>query len=270
MRNLVVAAAALAALAVGARAAPVPPPPDAPAPTAAKKEYDALLAEWHKAAQAKKPNPADWVPKFKAIVTKYPSDPAAVECLVWIVRNDRTPDTQQEALDALRAKHIDSPAIAGICASLEHWGPPGADAFLRAVFEKSKDHESQGRACYTLARMLKTRAGEAESAKVDPAFRANLVQWYGKELGNAIAKADPAALAKDAEALFERVVKDFSDLKDGKYTFADKANRDLFEMRDLAVGKAAPEIVGEDENGKAIKLSDFRGKVVMLDFWGFW
>jgi hypothetical protein len=29
----------------------------------------------------------------------------------------------------------------------------------------------------------------------------------------------------------------------------------------------APEIVGTDQDGKEFKLSDYRGKVVMLDFW---
>jgi AhpC/TSA family len=36
------------------------------------------------------------------------------------------------------------------------------------------------------------------------------------------------------------------------------------------LNKLAPEIVGEDIDGKPIKLSDYRGKVVMLDFWGNW
>lgn len=39
---------------------------------------------------------------------------------------------------------------------------------------------------------------------------------------------------------------------------------------DLAVGKVAPEITGVDVNGKAMKLSDYKGKVVVLDFWGDW
>jgi len=38
----------------------------------------------------------------------------------------------------------------------------------------------------------------------------------------------------------------------------------------LAVGRPAPEIVGKDLDGKPMKLSDFRGKIVMLDFWGDW
>src|SRR5881397_2162529 len=36
------------------------------------------------------------------------------------------------------------------------------------------------------------------------------------------------------------------------------------------VGQPAPEIEGEDIDGNRMKLSDFRGKVVVLDFWGFW
>jgi hypothetical protein len=35
-------------------------------------------------------------------------------------------------------------------------------------------------------------------------------------------------------------------------------------------GKPAPEITGEDIDGKPMKLSDFRGQVVLLDFWGNW
>jgi peroxiredoxin len=37
-----------------------------------------------------------------------------------------------------------------------------------------------------------------------------------------------------------------------------------------AVGQKAPQITGEDINGKALKLSDFAGKVVVLDFFGDW
>jgi len=35
-------------------------------------------------------------------------------------------------------------------------------------------------------------------------------------------------------------------------------------------GDRAPELEGVDVSGKPLKLSDFRGKVVMLDFWGTW
>jgi hypothetical protein len=37
-----------------------------------------------------------------------------------------------------------------------------------------------------------------------------------------------------------------------------------------AVGTVAQDISGKDLDGVAFKLSDYRGKVVMLDFWGTW
>jgi hypothetical protein len=36
------------------------------------------------------------------------------------------------------------------------------------------------------------------------------------------------------------------------------------------VGQLAPDIEGMDIDGVAFKLSDYRGKVVVLDFWGHW
>ena len=44
----------------------------------------------------------------------------------------------------------------------------------------------------------------------------------------------------------------------------------LTESSGPKVGEPAPEIVGEDIDGKPFKLSDYRGKVVVLDFWGNW
>jgi hypothetical protein len=258
MRRFVIAAAVMAALSGGAYASPSPAPPDAAAQSEAMKQFAALKADYERAfkdfvaayqaaktdedrqkAAALRPKPEDWSAKFKAIAEKNPADPAAAECLAWVVQNDRTPATQQDAFDALLAKHLASPAIAQVCQSLMYSQAPGAEAFLRAVMEKSKDHAAQGHACYSLACFL-TRAQD-ETRK------------------------------KESESLFERVAAKFGDLKwYGERSLGDKAKGDLFEMRNLIVGKAAPEIVGEDENGKPIKLSDFRGKVVMLDFWGFW
>ena len=39
---------------------------------------------------------------------------------------------------------------------------------------------------------------------------------------------------------------------------------------DAVIGAPAPDFAGIDSNGKTVKLSDYRGKVVVLDFWGDW
>lgn len=38
----------------------------------------------------------------------------------------------------------------------------------------------------------------------------------------------------------------------------------------LAIGQMAPDFTQNDVNGKPIKLSDFRGKYVLIDFWASW
>ena len=52
--------------------------------------------------------------------------------------------------------------------------------------------------------------------------------------------------------------------------FADVAKKELFELENLGIGMIAPDIIGQDLDGIEFRLSDYRGKVVMLDFWGHW
>ena len=43
-----------------------------------------------------------------------------------------------------------------------------------------------------------------------------------------------------------------------------------YKVTHLVVGCEAPEIEGLDQDGKKFRLSDYRGKVVLLPFWGIW
>ena len=73
---------------------------------------------------------------------------------------------------------------------------------------------------------------------------------------------------KEIEAVFEQTAEKYVDVKlPGGDTVAERARAALFEIRHLSVGKEAPDIEGEDQVGQRFKLSDYRGKVVLLDFW---
>jgi len=52
--------------------------------------------------------------------------------------------------------------------------------------------------------------------------------------------------------------------------FAEVASGDIFQLERLQLGMIAPDIVGQDLDGVEFKLSDYRGKVVVIDFWGNW
>ena len=81
--------------------------------------------------------------------------------------------------------------------------------------------------------------------------------------------ADRKPYEREAEQLLQQVIDKYADLP-RLTTLGQEAEAELFALRHLAIGKTAPEIEGEDLDGKKLKLSDFRGKVVLLDFWGSW
>jgi peroxiredoxin len=55
-----------------------------------------------------------------------------------------------------------------------------------------------------------------------------------------------------------------------KKTLGQEAEDRLDLMLNLAVGRPAPEIEGTDMDGKPLRLSDYKGKVVVVVFWGTW
>jgi hypothetical protein len=95
---------------------------------------------------------------------------------------------------------------------------------------------------------------------------------FGKEYLEELQRQDHAQVAREVETLFARAEK-YGDVKipvvffGSGGTVREKAKAELFQIRHLSVGKVAPDIEGEDQDGKRFKLSDYRGKVVLLDFW---
>ena len=75
---------------------------------------------------------------------------------------------------------------------------------------------------------------------------------------------------KDAIALFREVKAKYGDVAWWQGTLGQRADGAIFEIENLGIGKVAPEIEGVDLDGKPMKLSDFKGRVVVLDFWGDW
>ena len=289
MRLLVIAALAASVLAGGAfapsaRAEDAPPAKAAASPS---DQYEALKAEFDKARKEfsdayraaseeerpklleKQPKAEDWIPKFQAIADANPKDPAAAKALVWIVRSGKV-EAQGPALDKLIANHIADPSLGDVAPSLASSPADNAEKFLKAVIEKNPDHGVQGQASYALAKMYARQSDLAARMKDDPKLRADVEKFYGKSFTDRMAGYDSGKASKEAEALLDSVSTKFGDVKAGRSTLGEQAKNDLFELRTLGIGKTAPEITGADVDGKAMKLSDYRGKVVVLDFFGFW
>ena len=96
---------------------------------------------------------------------------------------------------------------------------------------------------------------------------------FKRETERLVEESDPAALERESEALLERIVAEFADVKDWfttNRTISAIAEGELFARRNLSEGQVAPEIVGKDHEGRSFALGDYPGKVVVLTFSASW
>jgi len=101
----------------------------------------------------------------------------------------------------------------------------------------------------------------------DPTIRALAMFSLARGLSN---DESPAAEKRAIELLREIVAKHAKVEDARRQPLGPQAERLLFAVENLKIGKVAPDIKGVDLDGVDFKLSDYRGKVVVLDFWGDW
>jgi hypothetical protein len=180
-----------------------------------------------------------FVPRFQAGAQANAGTDAAVPFLTWVVQRG-DPKSAREAMTTLMDKHVTHPGVERAVARLGglhgRLGLQQTRTWLDLVLEKNPSESVQAQARFTRAGLyVGTRAAERSEA-----------------------------LRKEAIADLEFVE------KHGSSSLQSMAGKLRSEAERLEVGLLAPEISGEDLDGVPFKLSDYRGKVVLLDFWGDW
>ncbi len=244
----------------------------APDPQTPRGRYRALCEE------AKNANPAErrrLLGRFLELAESVPDQRAAVDAWVWIVTFGSQGPEFEKAIDRLvdRAKTIE---VGQAAMSLGGSMSLAAEKLLRAVVDRNESRNFRGYACLTLGRYLEHHSQKLREIASDPEVMKQYEEWFLEEGADVAAFArfiarDPDALSKEAERVLERVRDEFADVRRTRdRTLADEARAELDEIRNLCVGKPAPDIEGEDVDGKPLHLSDFRGKVTVVSFWGHW
>ncbi|MEZ5979927.1 MAG: hypothetical protein R3F34_17180 [Planctomycetota bacterium] len=219
------------------------------------------------------PDSGPAVAALRAIVEESPDDDAAFTALTWIVEQPGVDDaTSGWCVAQLGAHHADRAEIANSLQSLAYSAAPGSDALLERLATDSPHREVRGLATMAAAEALAQSLEMAEYVRglSTEEEREEAQQYMSATEFERLASLDRGEFEARIAALYERVVADYGDVVRYDEPIGPSATAALRELRDLKVGKLAPDIVGEDIGGTAFKLSDYRGQVVMLDFWGNW
>lgn len=182
----------------------------------------------------------EYATRYTRLADEQPKTPVAARALAAAVQLlQRDPSKLAKAKKRLLDDHLNDDALAEAV-----WYFRSDKSFLSEI-EKSKSR-------LTLATVLYLAAQQAK----------------GRELTDANA---PTVLP-----LLERLQKEYGDVqlvypggRPGPNIGLSIAG-ELNEFRNLRIGKVAPDIAGEDVDGVKFKLTDYRGKVVVIDFWGDW
>ena len=223
----------------------------------AKLTSDALrrsaltAAEKRRAARAE-PDFPGFATRVLKLAEENPDSPAALDALAWVLDtgHDRPGPAAKGCCDrALRglARYAGRAEFMNACRVLGDRPTAAGDDLLRAAAAGHPDPDVRGVAAYALGLSL---AKQAEAAPPGGDRQAGLFQT--------------------AEALFERVGKEFAGVTYKDSTLGALAPRKLTEVRSLSVGRRAREIDGTDLAGKPLKLSAYRGKVTLVFFWANW
>jgi hypothetical protein len=188
-------------------------------------------------------------PRFLELVRKQPQDPAALGALKSVLNFGNSQKDRKEVIKMLAEHHATRSGIGDLALQLAD-DDPAVLAFLQQVSQSNPNHDDQGKALFALGAMYKRKAAGDDT------------------------KEDERAQAKaEASKALQTVLTKFADVQVKDKTLAKLAEGYLAGLKNierLQVGKEAPEIEGQDLDGKPFKLSDYRGKVVFLDYWAHW
>ena len=223
--------------------------------------------------------------RAQAWAAAHPNAPEAIDALTWPILEVMAgyypwaDDEIERTYDLLtQKKAFEGDSIGLLCtfAHLSSYASPAAKRFLMTALEQSPSKTIRATCCLSLGRHY-TRLASIRRDLDDPLTRDLAVKAHSpipRGFLDQLKLADPDALDREAEVYFERVVNEFGDVTFPRprpqTPLGEIARGEIFELRNLAVGKVAPEIEGQDLDGRTLRLSDFRGKVVALAFWATW
>jgi|TARA_B100000700_G_scaffold325555_1_gene434652 thiol-disulfide isomerase/thioredoxin len=231
----------------------------------AKTEYQALLKKYEANRQDRQ-----FVRPFLELAEAYSGTASALDSLTWVLKRFESGSHADRAITLLIASHAGNPGIEQLYLHVGNNPSLKVDTFYRKVIAINKTASAVGRAHFRLGNYLVRQSEIAREIRANPQSVDKFNLFYGADLTEYLQKVDLKKIREDALEQFTVAVRKYGSVRNYKGELSELAGREKFKIEHLSVGGTAPEIVGEDIAGKPMKLSDYRGKVVLLDFWGDW
>ena len=179
---------------------------------------------------------ADFYARFAELAKTQEGTKAEIKTLLWMMGHTRDKSQNAATLEALAERHIKA----------DFWGPR-----LRAIPYYMGSEKGNA----LLARLVK------ENPELNIQLSARHVLANGVLRSKDASEEDKASAKADLDDIVAKHPESLPALQ---------INGPNFVKTRLQIGMEAPEIISKDLDGNDIKLSDYRGKVVVLDFWGDW
>lgn len=205
--------------------------------------------------------------RFMVIAKKYPGTQAARNSVLFAVAQTRGKQ-KDEAMNHLLDHYADRVQLAKIADSLTDEIPsPAIENWFRKIIAKATENTDRAQAINAFAKYVRQIKFYKKTLDYNPAYANRLpvaqLQYINRPRTEA-QKDELSSLLRDS-------IDEYSNLEFRDDTsYGEIARRELFELEHLQVGCVAPDIEGHDLDEIPFKLSDYQGKVVMLDFWGHW
>lgn len=143
---------------------------------------------------------------------------------------------RDEVLRVFAETHLQAAGIEPLVIAIIDSGEPQALALLEKIAKEHPEDSTKGIAALGAALLL-------------------------KGLGD-----EPEVMSKRLSYLREAIIKS-ADREIGSKSVADIASDELYLIRYLSKGRTAPALSGMDVGARPVKLSDFKGRIVVLLFW---
>ena len=139
----------------------------------------------------------------------------------------------------LKQYHVQSDQLGPACKPIAESRSLAAEKLLRAIMENNPDKQVQALACYHLASLLDLETTRVEQLRSQPELAPRVLQYYGKEYGEHLASLELPELEKQREQLYEKLRDTFPKVELDDVTMGELAEKRLFRIRNLTVGKVA-------------------------------